>query len=777
MKEKVKIQGWDKLFPFLYKALEGNGKRIFFALLTFMSVYLMCGAELIFETNPLGLALLCAVREYVPMAAAGALLHALVSGGGMEYAAGIIVALGFRYALAYTLDRRKISSLGIEDSLPQRLSGAGAGAFTVAMIRIIHGGFTYYDLIAGTFLTVGAVGCAYVFALGLDREKRYSRSYEAGLAGLMFGAVYALCETEILGFSPGAAAAFLLTMLTARRGGALRGVMAGFMCGAALDIESCPMLAVTGFICGVLTPAAGQLAMPAAVVIGLFCGMYTGGITGILNYMPEAALALCLLIPLEYFGIIPAFGMFRDEVMINEEQGAAAIVQRAAFEDMESRMTALCKIAKTESELLSALSKKERTPSAEEIANICLAVMTEECEGCLSCRICHPVTGRPEYSEMLSLGSYMYGGRMLKGDELTSRPGGCCFAERITGRINVRVSALGEDRLKRDRARTASDGLLLSSTGLEMILEKEAKNHRIDREKTDLLIKKGLYGKLFGKNIAVYGTDNTRIVAVGGDRARIKAQKNEIRKSFEAELKTRFRSPVVKEKNGCAVLTLERMQRFCVSFAQRCSVKDGEIVNGDTVLEAGNEGMRYFALCDGMGSGKEAALSSKLACATMKSLLNTGFSPEYVLKAANHTVGLRSNECFSTVDMFCFNVYTGQGAFYKCGASPSLVLREGRIFRLVSHTPPVGALEEPVAEKIEFEIRDGDTVILISDGIACCDKDIIWLCDLISDSGEGASAEEICELIASYAKETFGCEDDMTVCAVGISLASSPTDI
>ena len=248
---------------------------IIYGLLYGAAAYMFGGAELIFETAPLGLAFVCAVREGIPFAAAGMLISALVSGGGnaVMSVSGIIVALGFRYALSFVLHRKDASVFSLNDGLAPRIASAAAGAVTVSLIRVIYGGFRYYDLLAAAFMTICSCGAVYAYSLFTDAENKHTEKYEAGLAAMMFSSVLSLSGISLFGVSVSTFAAFALTLGAARRGGALRGIASGFLCGAAVDISLCPMFGAVGFLCGLLSPLSAYIGVLFSTVAGLFIGL------------------------------------------------------------------------------------------------------------------------------------------------------------------------------------------------------------------------------------------------------------------------------------------------------------------------------------------------------------------------------------------------------------------------------------------------------------------------------------------------------------------------
>ena len=180
---------------------------------------------------------------------------------------------------------------------------------------------------------------------------------------------------------------------------------------------------------------------------------------------------------------------------------------------------------------------------------------------------------------------------------------------------------------------------------------------------------------------------------------------------------------------------LSAKPRFEVSYGIASAVKDGNDIGGDThtVLRTDN-GKCILALCDGMGSGREAALVSRIACQFFKHLLSCGASLETVLGTVNDFLLHQSCECSTTLDMVRFDLLDGQCDFIKCGACPSLVLRGDNTFKISSTSLPVGATREVHYEKVTVRLRPGDKIILISDGISSQIEGSPWLSALLSGS-------------------------------------------
>ena len=273
MKEKTKSGGYGALLSAVSEKKEIIVKSVVFA----FAACLFGRAELLFETSPLGLAFVCAVREGIPFASLGLALGTLFADPlkTASTLSGLAVSLSFRYALSYVLRRSKGSLLSLNDGLAARIASAAAGGFTVSAIRVIYNGFRYYDLLAATFYMLCVCGGVFAYSAFLDAGSRGTERYGAGVAALIYSAVISLSGISMFGIRASALAAFTLTLIAGRRCGALFGVAAGFLCGAATELSLCPVYGSVGFLCGLLSHFSAYIGILFSLVSGLFIGLQT----------------------------------------------------------------------------------------------------------------------------------------------------------------------------------------------------------------------------------------------------------------------------------------------------------------------------------------------------------------------------------------------------------------------------------------------------------------------------------------------------------------------
>ena len=171
-----------------------------------------------------------------------------------------------------------------------------------------------------------------------------------------------------------------------------------------------------------------------------------------------------------------------------------------------------------------------------------------------------------------------------------------------------------------------------------------------------------------------------------------------------------------------------------------------------------------------MGSGKLARETSEFVTKFMRTVLDVGTAKDTLLHILNHTIRSQSEECSATVDLFEIDLLTGEATFIKSGAAPSYVKRESSIFRIRSQTAPIGLLGSIDSEKIKVEVRPGDYVVMLSDGIADSMEDAPWLLLLLGEPPK-ENLEEYARLILDEAVKNAKTSDDMSVVIIKIKEA------
>ncbi len=190
---------------------------------------------------------------------------------------------------------------------------------------------------------------------------------------------------------------------------------------------------------------------------------------------------------------------------------------------------------------------------------------------------------------------------------------------------------------------------------------------------------------------------------------------------------------------------------------------------GDVITSFEADGRYYMLISDGMGSGREAALTSSVAAMFLERMLSAGASMETSLKMLNKLIRAGERECSATIDLAEIDLNTGEAKFVKSGAAPSFVIRDGSIYRLQSKTVPIGIIRALDAEMIKFDVEDGDIIVMLSDGVARSFEECPWLLDMLSNDRDvlEGDVKKAAEKIVRSAAER-GSPDDITAGVIRI---------
>ena len=201
-------------------------------------------------------------------------------------------------------------------------------------------------------------------------------------------------------------------------------------------------------------------------------------------------------------------------------------------------------------------------------------------------------------------------------------------------------------------------------------------------------------------------------------------------------------------------------QRFTPEVAV-CSA-GREAANGDRCISFPVTGCRHYVMiCDGMGTGPEAAREGQSAARLLRQMLVAGFPAEYALGSLNSLLVLRGRAAAVTVDLAQIHLDSGRVTLYKWGAAPSWLLGEDGAEKIGTATPPPGLSVTEGRETVErLSLRQGQTLILVSDGV-----DPAGILDPGGEIRRLPPGELAAKLLERGAR---GREDDATVAAVAL---------
>ena len=227
----------------------------------------------------------------------------------------------------------------------------------------------------------------------------------------------------------------------------------------------------------------------------------------------------------------------------------------------------------------------------------------------------------------------------------------------------------------------------------------------------------------------------------------------------------------INSKNNMCEIVIEEAPKYHINSHVAVATKEGEKFTGDSYSYGRTKDGNYITvISDGMGSGPEAGLESKVSVEIIEKFMEVGFDEKIAIDAVNAIMSIKfsEDEKFSTLDMNKIDLYTGNAKFMKVGAIESFIKRGNKVEVINSNTLPFGVLEEPDVDTVEKQVSNGDVIVSISDGILDVKNDgsfdTTWLIEFLKNT-KYRQTKDLSIAILEKAKELSGgkAKDDMTV--------------
>ena len=217
--------------------------------------------------------------------------------------------------------------------------------------------------------------------------------------------------------------------------------------------------------------------------------------------------------------------------------------------------------------------------------------------------------------------------------------------------------------------------------------------------------------------------------------------------------------------SGLSLISFVMANSLRIEFAVSTSAK--ESVNGDNTLITKIDDYRFFvALADGMGHGKLAGKTSKMILELIQNMFLVGINLEVIIDSVNKLLIPVGLDNFSTLDMVVVDLRDNKCTFIKLGASVSLIKHKQNTDIVTSSSLPVGIVQNLKPSIETYSIRDGDVIVLASDGVVDSFENIenykVFINDCKVDNLQGFTDNVLFEL----GNQNNLHKDDMSIIAL-----------
>lgn len=742
--------------------------------------FLFGGAAFPFGLYPLGCALVASMPGYTAPAILGILLRAVSL---LPMTSDVLLSVICAAALLICRVLLNMAVFGqkniarmkrLPDTAGMKVLLCAVFVLGISLVDAFYIGVTVQGMIHAALLTVSSIAFTLLFTFFFDEAYRNAPVFEAGLGALAYTLTFSLMPFSVGGFSVGQAAAFAITLFVGFLGVPTRSASVGLLCGLAAGGYFAPVLALSGLVVGIFAESAPLLGGLSAALVTACSALYFGTWETVSAFLPELLVSAFAVTALAMMKLLPTPDVFPGISRTEKENAAALVWSKRCDTEKEMRMRGLSGALASLAQMVQGLSERFRRPEPAKLSEKCRETWRSYCEKCpneCSCRGLSELESERVSAKLAS--RLMSSGRIDRERLYEITRVRCPHLDAIAQEISLVSARMLEDAIRDDKTRVfALDYEVMSQMFADAAAEGDMRMP-VDKVLSDRLRRAFMRAGLRAENVLVCGDRKRTVIATGDEIAKTSLRPSDIRLICEGVCGMRFGKPSFMLESGKSAFMLETAPVYTVETVTRQIPKRGEFVCGDSVSSSVSHDDYYYCfVCDGMGSGEEAALTSKLCRVFLEKMLVCGNKKSTTLEMLNHLLCSRGAECFATVDLCEIDLVYGVASFLKSGAVPSFVMRAGHLYKISSVTFPIGILPQISAEVTDFELCEGDVIIMCSDGIlsdpdASDGEDSARFLDLITREWTD-ELSLMAEKILTYSSDFSVRTDDMTVALIRI---------
>lgn len=719
----------------------------------------------------------------------------------------------------------KTGGIMLRENIRIRLALSACAALIAGAWSVVVGGYGYYDLFGAVFSLLITPVVTYLFYAAKERRMRYSPLREIAvyftaavitlsLRSGSHGGLDGLHDAILNGaagavFDMGVLFAFVAAILVSTEFGVHRGALLGLACGLVMQPAYAPGYAIAAVVAGSFAGVSTPFAVLGGGTLASAWAIYVAGFSGMTEVFPPIVVACAALIPAYHYGIIRLPDSLFGAELYGERairQNTHAVMAEVAAGRIKQRLNALSDGMLSLSAVLSGMADRLIKPGRAEYEEITESAFEKYCRTCRNRDKCHEAK-KPKTEPLIRsmTEELLRDGVVTAGVVPHALASSCWNMGRILDEINLSVGKKIAEGKRGDKLSVSAADYGLAGELMRQAARSEAAEGEVDEKLSAKLRRVLSYHNFGAAAVTAYGERKKHIFVRDVDLTATRMGGEDIRKLFESMVGVPLSTPEFQLDGAVLSMRMEAVSKYgCTSGMYCCaasqvqkywrevrncgansqdlpdetemeetihawkpqiSITDSEPdgICGDGILSFEMEGKYYMLLSDGMGSGKEAALTSGIVVSMLERLIRAGAELETALKMMNQIVRTTERECSATVDIAEIDLMTGEARFIKSGAAPSFILRNGSIFRLQSKTVPIGIIRALDAEMIRFTVEDGDTVVMLSDGVARSYDEVPWLLDLMTDDETVLHGDERNAAVTIVSEAALrGAKDDMT---------------
>lgn len=653
---------------------------------------------------------------------------------------------------------------------------------------LITGGYIYNIMIAvveGIIMFVSV----YIFSYGVSViNKRASREVTSNeeivaLTIIITFSLMGIGSASILGISIRNVLATMMILILSISGGAAIGASSGVIIGLVYFINNITssiymgIYSFAGLICGGFNKVNKYLSILGYIMGWSIIYIYTSGISSNLMELREIFIAslLVILIPDKVLSQVAKF--IKGNASISD--GVEDYLSRTR-ELTDNRLRNMYKTYSDLANTFDRIREKEKILDQKDIASVVDMIHNDECKNCGMRRRCWDMKFNYTYTMMYKILEQLEESGEVHIDNISNEfRKECIKPEAIVKTSNYYYKMFALDYRWNQKF---SENRRLVANQIRYISKSiESMANELNRDVIfDLEMEKNILVELDRNDIKV---DKLNYVSRDEDDFEIIIERETCKDANLCDKKiVKIVSEVVGEKlisqkmgcnslgNNCKV-RISKYQEYKAITEVSSMSKDGYILCGDnyTYMEI-SEGKYMMAISDGMGKGRKAYEESSVTIDILEKMMDSKIDEEIVIDTINNILMLKSSdEMFSTLDLGIIDLKKGILSTIKMGACSTYIKKStGEIELISTASLPVGILSDVNIERDSRKIKEGDYIIMVSDGIIDAGKNknlgdnwIIYFLKNLKTTNPKEISKEILNRALDIQENSV--EDDMTV--------------
>ncbi|MBR5451695.1 MAG: SpoIIE family protein phosphatase [Clostridia bacterium] len=608
-------------------------------------------------------------------------------------------------------------------------------------------------------------------------ELSFEQNAKSQYAVILTGAVLlsGLISIEFASISVGIILIAIIISLAGEYGGAAYGALFGVVCGISLLIAkgnsaNALIIIICAWVAGLCAPF-GKIAIGISISLAAALVSIAIGITiSTITLLSSLLIGVVIYILLPRSILLKAAVFFRKPVDTDTAFGIR--------KSLEMRLKFTSDALRRINNIMVEVSQKLLESDKPTFDRVLAGTKREACAGCSFSECCWKLERAETERTMKEMARSVHNRRPLSLTELSSSfEVRCPRKEKVENAIMKFYSRYQNETLNDQTARHVRNALYDQFTALSEMLDKAADDIK-NGENYNIGLSKSIAATLCGLGLSVKRClcstnplDKMKVEIILEDAPELPVSRSKIRESVGNICGRSFGTPEIVHAETEYLLTLCEQVDYDIEYSSFSIKSTKSAVCGDNAEQfSDGKGNSYLVISDGMGTGKRAAIDSRMATSLASRLITAGFDFSPMLKLLNTSMMYRSGEeSLATLDIAEVNLYSGDVTLYKAGSAPTLIRRQGVVKKAECHSLPLGILRNVNFEKIHSKLQQDDIILMMSDGATNDGTD--WIKNELENYC--GSAQKLCEQIATKAQQKRNDKhtDDITVSAAIIHKA------